>query len=199
MTSLRGLFCFVFCNFFYDRLSRPYEKKMNFSISQKEVGLFTFSKLFCPAKMLFPRIQDVYDRNIQFSNEKISQSLLIILRHKDWQKIPHPNKLLAVELSKLFVQQLHISVEFKIWTKLKWSRKWFCCLPTSKMKKEYENIISVFTNIEEYQLFQIGEYLVVEGTHVKQVIQVLVGALDYHFITSCVMISNAFKAYIRYI
>ena len=41
---------------------------------------------------------------------------------------------------------------------------------------------SVFTNIEEYQLFQIGEYLVVEGTHVKQVIQVLVGALDYHFL-----------------
>ena len=98
-------------------------------------------------------------------------------------KNSHPNKLLAVELSKLFVQQLHISVEFKIWTKLKWSRKWFCCLPTSKMKKKYENIISVFTNIEEYQLFQIGEYLVVEGTHVKQVIQVLVGALDYHFIT----------------
>ena len=100
----------------------------------------------------------------------------------------HPNKLLAVELSKLFVQQLHISVEFKIWTKLKWSRKWFFCLPTSKMKKK---LFSVFTNIEEYQLFQIGEYFVVEGTHVKQVIQVLVGALDYHFITSCIMISNA--------
>ena len=49
-----------------------------------------------------------------------------------------------------------------------------------------KKIISVFTNIEEYQLFQIGEYLVVEGTHVKQVIQVLVGALDYHFITSCI-------------
>ena len=154
---------------------------MNFSISQKEVGLFTFSKLFCPAKMLFPRIQDVYDRNIQFSNEKISQSLLIILRHKDWQKIPHPNKLLAVELSKLFVQQLHISVEFKIWTKWSGQENDFPYYHHQKWKR-YEIIISVFTNIEEYQLFQIGEYLVVEGTHVKQVIQVLVGALDYHFL-----------------
>ena len=57
--------------------------------------------------------------------------------------------------------------------------------------KNEKKTISVFTNIEEYQLFQIGEYFVVEGTHVKQVIQVLVGALDYHFITSCIMISNA--------
>ena len=150
---------------------------MNFSNSRKEVGLLTFSKLFCPAKMLFPRIQDVYDRNIQFSNEKISQSLLIILRHKDWQKIPHPNKLLAVELSKLFVQYLHISVEFKIWTKWSGQENDFAVYRHQKWKKK-----SVFTNIEEYQLFQIGEYLVVEGTHVKQVIQVLVGALDYHFL-----------------
>ena len=62
------------------------------------------------------------------------------------------------------------------------------------MIKKYENIISVFTNIEEYQLFQIGEYLVVEGTHVKQVIQVLVGALDYHLITSFIMISKISNA-----
>ena len=43
--------------------------------------------------------------------------------------------------------------------------------------KKFE-IISVFTNIEEYQLLQIGKDLVVEGTHIEQVIEVLVGALD---------------------
>ena len=78
-----------------------------------------------------------------FQTKKNPHSLIMIFGHKDWQKIPHPNKLLAVELSKLFVQQLHISVEFKIWTKLKWSRKCFCCLPTTKMKKIWKNI-SVF-------------------------------------------------------
>ena len=44
--------------------------------------------------------------------------------------------------------------------------------------KVVKKIISVFTNIEEYQLLQIGKDLVVEGTHIEQVIEVLVGALD---------------------
>ena len=55
-------------------------------------------------------------------------------------------------------------------------------LPMSREKKTklkmVKKIISVFTNIEEYQLLQIGKDLVVEGTHIEQVIEVLVGALD---------------------
>ena len=48
-------------------------------------------------------------------------------------------------------------------------------LPMSRKKtklKMVKKIISVFTNIEEYQLLQIGKDLV------EQVIEVLVGALD---------------------
>ena len=52
------------------------------------------------------------------------------------------------------------------------------CQEKETKLKMVKKIISVFTNIEEYQLLQIGKDLVVEGTHIEQVIEVLVGALD---------------------
>ena len=52
------------------------------------------------------------------------------------------------------------------------------CQEKKTKLKMVKKIISVFTNIEEYQLLQIGKDLVVEGTHIEQVIEVLVGALD---------------------
>ena len=100
---------------------------------------------------------------------------------KKWQRNPHPNKLFAVELSQLFVEQLHISVEFQVRAKLKWSKMmltFYQCQEEQKNENGKKKIISVFTNIEEYQLLQIGKDLVVEGTHIEQVIEVLVGALD---------------------
>ena len=53
---------------------------------------------------------------------------------KKWQRNPHPNKLFAVELSQLFEEQLHISVEFQVRAKLKWSKIMLTLIPMSRKK-----------------------------------------------------------------